>query len=153
MRSKWSAELILTWLAAATMEGAWLTLANVLLQWFKKTGELDLNILYFTLAVAVGMVISRSARQLPQSRYATVITVAVVGAALVGALASGARRERRWRLRARRGARPGCLADGHCRPARRRARRAGHGLFRPSACSATASRRWSCSGCWPRSAA
>ena len=90
MRSKWSAELILTWLAAATMEGAWLTLANVLLQWLKKTGQLDLNILYFTLAVGVGMVISRSARQLPQSRYAMVITVAVVAAALVGALASGA---------------------------------------------------------------
>jgi hypothetical protein len=89
MRSRLSAELVLTWLAAATMEGAWLTLANILLQWLKQSTVLSLGIVPFTLAVAAGMIVARSARHLPQARYATVITVAVVIAALIAALLSG----------------------------------------------------------------
>ncbi len=89
MRSRWSAELILTWLAAATMEGAWLTLANILLQWLKQSPRLDLGIFIFTFAVLVGMLVARSTRLLPQSRYASVITVAVVVMAGVAALLSG----------------------------------------------------------------
>ena len=90
MRSRWSAELVLTWLAAATMEGAWLTLANILLQWLKQSSRIDLGIFIFTVAVFVGMVVARSMRQLPQSRYATVITIAVVGMVVIAALLSGA---------------------------------------------------------------
>ena len=42
MRSRWSAENVLTWLAVASLEGAWLTLAYVLLQWAASQPSLPL---------------------------------------------------------------------------------------------------------------
>ena len=61
-----------------------------LLQWLKHSASLDLNILFFTAAVFVGMAVARSSRHMVAVRYATAITVATLGAALVGAIVSGA---------------------------------------------------------------
>ena len=89
MRSKWSAETVLLWLATATLEGAWLTLTNVLLQWLKKEPHLDLGILAFSLAVGVGMALAHTFRDLPQRHFASIITAATVCAFAIGALMSG----------------------------------------------------------------
>ncbi len=89
MRSRWSAELALSWLAAATMEGSWLALLYVTLQWIKQANGLPLSILPFVLAVFAGMVIARSGRHLSQSRYAVVLTSSAMIAAFIAVLLSG----------------------------------------------------------------
>src|SRR4051812_15201983 len=90
MRLPWSAERVLIRLATATLEGAWLTLINVSLQWLKRTGRVDLGFIHFTLAVLFGMFLALSFRHLTQTRYAAVLTAGAVGAGIIGALLSGA---------------------------------------------------------------
>jgi hypothetical protein len=90
MRSRWPAETVVLWLATATLEAAWITLANLIGQWFKHTEHVDLTIVHFFLAVLLGMVLGRTFRNLPQNRYAVILTVGAVGCAMVGAVISGA---------------------------------------------------------------
>src|SRR5262245_17983073 len=90
MRSRWPAEQILIWLATATLEAAWITLVNLQLQWLKRTERVDLTIVYYFLAVALGMTLARTFRNLPQNRYALILTAGALGSAIVGAVASGA---------------------------------------------------------------
>ena len=90
MRSKWPAELILIWVATATMEAAWIALVNMSLQWLKHTGRLDLTVVHFFLAVGVGMALARAFRHLSQNRYAAILTAGALGAAVTGAIMSGA---------------------------------------------------------------
>ena len=68
MRSRWSAENVLTWLAVTSMEGAWLTLAYVLLQWAASQPSLPLNVLHFSLAVMLGMLVAHVGANLSQPR-------------------------------------------------------------------------------------
>jgi hypothetical protein len=70
------------------MEGAWLMLAYVGLEWLTRAG-LPLNILHFSLAVALGMVVARIGRGLSQARFALGIAATAVFAAVVAALSSG----------------------------------------------------------------
>src|SRR3954463_13562182 len=90
MRSKWSTEFALLFLATAGLEAAWLTLANVLLQWLKNSSAVALGLLPFSLAVIVGMLLGRSTRNADQSRYAVTVALTAVAAAVIGALVSGA---------------------------------------------------------------
>ena len=90
MRSRWPAEIVVLWLATATLEAAWITLVNLLLQWFKQTERVDLTIIHYFLAVLLGMVLARTFRNLPQNRYALILTMGAVGSAVIGALISGA---------------------------------------------------------------
>ena len=90
MRSRWPAETLVLWLATATLEAAWITLANLLLQWFKDSERVDLTIIHYFLAVLLGMVLARTFRNLPQNRYALILTTGAVGSAVIGALISGA---------------------------------------------------------------
>ena len=55
MRSKWSAETVLLWLATATLEGAWLTLVNITLQWLGLTAK-PLPLMYNEFGVVIGLV-------------------------------------------------------------------------------------------------
>ena len=89
MRSRWSAEGALTWLAVASMEGAWLTLAYIGLQWATQQPRLPLNVLHFGLAVVCGMLIARTWRNLTQTRFALLMAAAVVVAGVIGTLLSG----------------------------------------------------------------
>src|SRR5690349_21025934 len=90
MRSRWPAETVVLWLATATLEAAWITLANLLLQWFKHMERVDLTIVSFFFAVLLGMVLARTFRNQPQNRYAFILTAGALGSAVVGALLSGA---------------------------------------------------------------
>jgi hypothetical protein len=90
MRSRWPAEIVVLWLATATLEAAWITLVNLLLQWFKQAERVDLTIIHYFLAVLLGMVLARTFRNVPQNRYALILTVGAVGSAVIGALISGA---------------------------------------------------------------
>jgi len=90
MRSRWPAETVILWLATAMLEAAWITLANVLLQWFKHAERVDLTIVHYFGAVLLGMVLARTFRNQPQNRYAVILTSGAVGSAVLGALLSGA---------------------------------------------------------------
>ena len=90
MRSKWPAELILIWIATAAMEGAWITLVNISLQWLKNATRVDMGLLDFFVAVATGMILARAFRHLPQNRFALVLTIGAVTAGVIAALLSGA---------------------------------------------------------------
>lgn len=90
MRSNWPAEKVLLWVATATLEAAWITLLNIAWQWLKHAGRVDLTILHYFLAVALGMALARAFRDEPQSRFAAILTAGALGAATVGALLSGA---------------------------------------------------------------
>ncbi len=90
MRSKWPAELILIWIATATMEAAWITLVNLSLQSLRQAHRVDLGILQFFLAVALGMILARAFRHLPHNRFAVILTAWAVGASVFAALLSGA---------------------------------------------------------------
>lgn len=89
MRSRWPAETVLLWLATATLEAAWITLVNLSLQWLKRTGRVDLTVVHFFFAVALGMLLARTFRNLPQNRYALILTAGALGSAVVAALLSG----------------------------------------------------------------
>ena len=90
MRSRWPAETVILWLATATLEAAWITLANVLLQWFKHAERVDLTIVHYFAAVLLGMVLARTFRNQPQNTYAVILSAGAVGSAVLGALLSGA---------------------------------------------------------------
>jgi hypothetical protein len=89
MRSRWSAENVLTWLAVASMEGAWLTLAYVLLQWAASQPTLPLNVLHFALAVTLGMLVAHVGANLSQARFAASMAAAAVLCAVAGGLIAG----------------------------------------------------------------
>ena len=89
MRSKWSAEGVLIRLAVASMEGAWLTLVYVGLQWLVAQPALPLGILDFSATVLVGMFVARRFANLSQTNFATVIAAVAVGAAVIGMWLSG----------------------------------------------------------------
>lgn len=86
MRSKWSAESALTWLAVVTMEAAWITLIYVGIQWLGIHFTLELGIGHFALGVAIGMVLAQTFATLAQSRYAAILTVAAICAAAIAAV-------------------------------------------------------------------
>ena len=90
MRSRWSAESALTWLAVVTMEAAWITLVYVGLQWLGIKYTLELGIAHFALGVALGMVLVLTFGGLRQSRYAAIVTAAAITAAVIAALLAGA---------------------------------------------------------------
>ena len=90
MRSRWPAETVILWLATATLEAAWITLANMLLQWFKQMERVDLTIVRYFAAVLLGMVLARTFRNQPQNSYAVILSAGAVGSAVLGALLSGA---------------------------------------------------------------
>jgi hypothetical protein len=89
VRSRWSAEALLTLLAVASMEGAWLTLVYVGLQWATHQTSLPLNVLHFALAVALGMFVARSMKDTTPTRFALVLGLTALVAAVVGAIISG----------------------------------------------------------------
>ena len=89
MRLRWSAENVLTWLAVTSMEGAWLTLAYVLLQWAASQPSLPLNVLHFSLAVMLGMLVAHVGANLSQARFAASMAAAAVLCAMVAGVISG----------------------------------------------------------------
>ena len=89
MRSRWSAEGLLTLLAVASMEGAWLTLVYIGLAWATHLTALPLNVLHFALAVLLGMFVARTWRDLSRTRFALLLSATAVFAALVGAFVGG----------------------------------------------------------------
>jgi hypothetical protein len=89
LRSKWSAELALLFGATAALEGAWLTLANILLQWLTSSRTLSLGILAFSLAVVVGMVVGRTLRNASQTTYGVALVGTAIAAGAIGAFVSG----------------------------------------------------------------
>jgi hypothetical protein len=90
MRSKGPAEFVLLFAATAVLEGAWLTLANILLQWLMRSATVAMGILPFCLAVAAGMLLGRYLAQADQARYAIGIAVGAIAAGVIAALLSGA---------------------------------------------------------------
>jgi hypothetical protein len=88
VRSSWSAEVALTWLAVASVEGAWLTLAYIAMQWLTQQPGLPLTIAHFAIAVAAGMIVARLARGLQQTRFAAAIGAFVLVAAVSAVLLS-----------------------------------------------------------------
>lgn len=89
MRSSWSAERVLTVLALASMEGAWLTLVYVGLQWLSKADRLDLGIFQFALAVLSGLFVATIARASEQRTYVGAIIATALAATLIGAFVNG----------------------------------------------------------------
>jgi hypothetical protein len=89
MRSNWSAEAALSWLAVASMEGAWITLAYIGVEGPLRAPGAQIGIAHFAVSVAAGMFVARSSRDLPQQRFAVVITATAVIAAVAGTLLAG----------------------------------------------------------------
>ena len=85
MPSTWSAERALALLAAASLEGAWITLLYVAFQWPTLHHILHLGIGHLAAGVLVGAVLARLIRQWPQRAYAAAIIAASIVAAGVGA--------------------------------------------------------------------
>ncbi|MGZ6372330.1 MAG: hypothetical protein ACXWL8_02935 [Candidatus Limnocylindria bacterium] len=85
MRSTWSAERALALLAAASLEGAWITLLYVAFQWPTPNHLLHLGIGHLAAGVLVGAVLARRIRRWPQRQYAAAIIGAAIIAAGVGA--------------------------------------------------------------------
>lgn len=79
MRLSWSAERILTLLAVASLEGAWLTLAYLALQQLAGDGQLHLGIAHFAIAVGGGLLLARWLRASTEDGYAS----GLIGAALL----------------------------------------------------------------------
>ena len=90
MRSRWSAESALAWLAVVTMEAAWITLVYIGIQWLGIGLTLELGIAHFALAVAVGMVLAQTFATQPQSRYVAILIAAAICAAAIAAVLAGA---------------------------------------------------------------
>jgi hypothetical protein len=89
MRSIWSADRILALLAAASLEGAWLTLVYIGLQWWAGNRELDLGIGQFALGAVVGILLARRIRGLSRWLYATAVIVVAVLVGATGAWLEG----------------------------------------------------------------
>jgi Domain of unknown function (DUF4129) len=83
MRSTWSAERVVTFLAIASVEGAWLTLAYLALQQLAGDGQLHLGIVHFAIAVGGGLLLARRLRAATEDGYAS----ALIGIALLVGLA------------------------------------------------------------------
>lgn len=85
MRSTWSAERVLALVAAASLEGAWITLLYVAFQWPTPSHILHLGIGHLAAGALVGVVLARQIRQWPQRQYAATVIGAAIIAAGVGA--------------------------------------------------------------------
>jgi hypothetical protein len=85
MRSTSSAERALALLAAASLEGAWITLLYVAFQWPTPHHILHLGIGHLAAGVLVGALLARQIRQWPQHEYAVAIIAAAIVAAGAGA--------------------------------------------------------------------
>jgi Domain of unknown function (DUF4129) len=81
MRSSWPADRVLAVLAAVTLEGAWLTLAYVALQWLAGVSEQHLSIAHFAVAAGLGLLL---ARNLPDWRSRSYSADLIGVAALAG---------------------------------------------------------------------
>jgi hypothetical protein len=78
MRSTWSVESILAFLAAASVEAAVLTLAYLAVNWLSGNLEIHLGIASFAVVVALGLVLARWLRRAAWERYLVVVPAAAV---------------------------------------------------------------------------
>ncbi|HJW23070.1 MAG TPA: DUF4129 domain-containing protein [Candidatus Limnocylindrales bacterium] len=84
MRSNWSAEALLAVLAAASLEGAGLTLGYLAIDWLSGNRTIHFGVQAFAVAVVIGFVVARRHRQSSWTRYlitvpGTTVLVGVVG--------------------------------------------------------------------------
>lgn len=89
MRSNWSAEGALSWIAVASMEGAWITLVYIWLEGIVRPPGVGLGIAQFAVSVAVGMLVARWSRDLSRQGFAVVVTATALIAAVTGTLLAG----------------------------------------------------------------
>lgn len=84
MRSSWSAERVLAVLAAASVEAAGLTLADLGIGWLGGRPESSIGVPAFAAAVLVGLAVARRLRRATWERYLLVMPAAAVLVGLVG---------------------------------------------------------------------
>ena len=89
MRSNLSAEGALSWIAVASMEGAWITLVYIWLEGIVRPPGVGLGIAQFAVSVAVGMLVARWFRDLSRHGFTVVITATALIAAVTGTLLAG----------------------------------------------------------------
>ncbi len=83
MRSSWSAERIVALVAAASLEGAWLTLAYLAVQWAAGADTAYLGIAHFAAAAGGGLLLARVVRTWSGPTYGWFL----VGVAIVAGIA------------------------------------------------------------------
>lgn len=83
MRSTWSVELALAFLAAASVEAAGLTLVYLAVGWLVGVGDARYGLVAFAVATAIGLVLARALRRATWNSYLSVVpgVAIVVGAA------------------------------------------------------------------------